>query len=149
MEDVAAGCPTLAFRSREEIKFMVLTGLRRIAAVGMIVVAALGTAAGPASAGPKTARAAASPSCYVSNQHLYCSNVRHTPMYEHRSYNSAVVEYLESSFSYFECWGYGDTHAGGNNVWYWTQGDVVAHWGNVPASVVWTPYDPPAGMKQC
>ncbi len=131
---------------------MSVRGLRRIAVVGLIVTAALATVAGPTSAAPRTAKAstaAAAADCYVSNQHLHCSNVQHTRMYAHRSFNSEVVEYLETSYSYFECWGRGDYHSGGNNVWYWTQGDVVGDWGNVPASVVWTPVDPPAGMKEC
>ncbi|NYE40615.1 hypothetical protein [Streptomyces fulvorobeus] len=56
---------------------------------------------------------------------------------------------LETPWSVFNCWGHGDRHSGGNDIWYWTMGDLFARWGNVPASVVFTSQDPPAGMDQC
>ncbi|WP_221352154.1 hypothetical protein [Streptomyces beigongshangae] len=129
-----------------------------IATTAVTVMATIGSlaASGPAHATPSKEhiRAAAgqeplSADCYTSGGKLYCSNVAHTPMYEHRSYSSRRVEYLETPWSTFNCWGYGDQHSGGNDIWYWAQGDVVGDWGNVPASVVFTPYDPPAGMDQC
>lgn len=55
---------------------------------------------------------------------------------------------LNTSFSWFQCWGRGDNHPGGNNVWYWTQLDN-GQWGNVPAVDVHTSVDPAPGLRQC
>ncbi|MFI8193411.1 hypothetical protein ACIF8T_32340 [Streptomyces sp. NPDC085946] len=103
------------------------------------------TAAGPASARP----AGEAAECGVrSDGRLWCGNRAGAKGYEHRSYSSAVRGPLNTSFSWFACWGPGDHHAGGNNVWYWTQLDN-GQWGNVPAVDVHTPVDPAPGLRQC
>ncbi|MFG3013888.1 hypothetical protein ACGFZB_26345 [Streptomyces cinerochromogenes] len=104
------------------------------------------TAAGPASAKPAGQAAA---ECGVrSDGKLWCGNRVGAKGYEHRSYGSAVRGPLNSSFSWFACWGPGDPHGGGNNIWYWTQLDN-GQWGNVPAVDVYTPVDPAPGLRQC
>ncbi|MEU2060949.1 hypothetical protein [Streptomyces sp. NPDC013455] len=112
------------------------------------------TAAGPASAkpaGPASAKPAgqAAAECGVrSDGKLWCGNRAGAKGYEHRSYSSAVRGPLNTSFSWFACWGPGDYHGGGNNIWYWTQLDN-GQWGNVPAVDVYTSVDPAPGLRQC
>ncbi|MEV7615561.1 hypothetical protein [Streptomyces sp. NPDC089799] len=108
----------------------------------------LATAAAPAVAAPNTGTAAAAECGVRSDGRLWCGNRSGAKGYEHRSYNSAVRGPLNTSFSWFQCWGYGDRHGGGNNVWYWTQLDN-GQWGNVPAVDVHTSVDPAPGLRQC
>lgn len=69
---------------------------------------------------------------------------------------SAQAGTLYSTESWFVCWTTGRMHAGGNRVWYYTQGDV-SHpdhrdrraWGFVPAVFVNAVTDPVPGMPQC
>jgi len=69
--------------------------------------------------------------------------------------NSLVSAKLDTNPSWFVCYVRGDWHAGGNNVWYRTQGDrIVGYpgayaWGFVPAVNVWTSTDPWPGMPVC
>lgn len=55
---------------------------------------------------------------------------------------------MDSTSSWFLCWVHGDQHAGGNDIWYYTQGDRVdSHpewhaWGFMPAVNVHTTNDP-------
>lgn len=126
-----------------------------LAAAAMSVTSALALT-GPAQATPESTKPAtadtlrAAAECYVDGDGmLHCGNERNTPLKEHRSYSSTTVDWVETTFSVFACWGYGDHHEGGNNIWYWTNGDHYGRWGNAPASWVYTSVDPPAGMKQC
>src|SRR6185295_2293109 len=65
-----------------------------------------------------------SSSCGVqSDKLLHCNNQAHSTMYAQPTFNSAVVDHLESTNSWFKCWGTGDKHSGGNTTWYYTQGD--------------------------
>jgi len=112
------------------------------------------TVAAPAEATPaghaaKTAHAAPAAECGVrSDAKLWCGNRVGAKGYEHRSYGSGVRGTLTTGFSWFQCWGPGDTHLGGNNVWYWTKLDN-GQWGNVPAVDVHTSVDPAPGLRQC
>ncbi|HVH44282.1 MAG TPA: PEP/pyruvate-binding domain-containing protein [Labilithrix sp.] len=69
---------------------------------------------------------------------LRCPNAPNTPMRAQPSSQSAVVNTLRTTTSWFTCWTTGELHAGGNKTWYWTQGDDNANWGFVPASALST-----------
>lgn len=64
---------------------------------------------------------------------LHCDNAANTPMFAGPSSSSEVVNHLRSSFSWFQCWGTGELHAGGNTTWYRTLGDANPTTGWVPA----------------
>jgi len=55
---------------------------------------------------------------------------------------------MNSTSSWFVCYVHGQPHAGGNDIWYYTQGDrVTSHpeyhaWGFMPALYVHTVHDP-------
>jgi hypothetical protein len=49
------------------------------------------------------------------------------------SLSSGVVNHLATTYSWFDCWGTGDRHAGGNTTWYHTIGDDNPNAGWVPA----------------
>ncbi|MFF3087729.1 hypothetical protein OG749_45070 [Streptomyces nojiriensis] len=120
-------------------------------ALGLATVAlAAGTATvtGPAQATPATAKTAAAECGVRADGKLWCGNRVGAKGYEHRRYNSAVRGPLNTSPSWFQCWGRGDQHAGGNNVWYWTQLDN-GQWGNVAAVDVHTSVDPAPGLREC
>ncbi len=62
--------------------------------------------------------------CSVHSDHkLWCTNNKAT-MYSQPSGSSGAVDELQSTYSWFDCWGTGDRHAGGNTTWYHTYGDV-------------------------
>ena len=74
------------------------------------------------------------PSCNVHGDHrLYCGNTPGAAMYGADNFASGVVNRLRSSTSWFDCWGTGERHAGGNTTWYHTLGDDNGNWGWVPA----------------
>ncbi|GHE48152.1 MULTISPECIES: hypothetical protein [Streptomyces] len=112
------------------------------------------TVAAPAQATPARHTAAAAPAaaaaeCGVrADARLWCGNRVGAKGYVHRSYGSGVRGTLTTGFSWFQCWGRGDTHLGGNNVWYWTKLDN-GQWGNVPAADVHTRVDPAPGLREC
>ncbi|MBF6056064.1 hypothetical protein GO002_29980 [Streptomyces eurocidicus] len=83
-----------------------------------------------------------------SDGRLYCGNRAGARGYADRSYRSATRGTLVGTFSWFACWGHGDPHPGGNDIWYWTQLDNGA-WGNVPAVDVNTGQDPAPGLRAC
>jgi hypothetical protein len=70
---------------------------------------------------------------------LYCTNLVGAAMYATPSLSGAVVNHLRMSYSYFECWGTGDLHAGGNTTWYRTLGDDTPDRGWLPAVDLNTP----------
>ncbi|TMQ89185.1 hypothetical protein ETD83_39105 [Actinomadura soli] len=68
----------------------------------------------------------------------------------------AKVAVLETDPSWFICWTRGEPHSGGNDVWYYTQGDRVTAmpglygWGYVPASDLRADRAPdPAITRRC
>ncbi len=95
------------------------------------------------------------PGCSVHDDgRLYCTNAADSTMYAAPSFGSAAVNTLRSSSSWFDCWGTGDLHAGGNTTWYHTLGDDNGNWGWVPAVDLSTPdsldADPSAqGLARC
>ncbi|WP_028798341.1 hypothetical protein [Streptomyces purpureus] len=138
-------------------------GPRAAAAHSDVRTAAVRTAA----AGPFTAQG----SCTYRNVSHYdaytkrtwtsdwvCGNRAGAPLYACGSFISAcpVIGWLDTSPSWFVCWGRGAWHNGGNNIWYYTKGDRMASgeaghhgWGFIPAVDVWTSTDPWPGMTEC
>ena len=114
-----------------------------------VVALVVGVAATTVATLPTSAHA--NPSCNASNGALYCGNDAPTNIYSAPAISSSVVDTLESNPSSFKCYVYGEQHSGGNNVWYYTNGDVTSAWGYVPAAAVWTPTgsDPFAGVDAC
>ncbi|MCW7537872.1 peptidoglycan DD-metalloendopeptidase family protein [Aquabacterium sp. A7-Y] len=89
------------------------------------------------------------------SQSWYCGNDASAPMFAGPNPASRVAT-LQSRQSWFVCWRRGDAHAGGNDVWYYTQGDSAAAgwearrgWGYVPAVALATSVDPDPGMPEC
>ncbi|MEU6998294.1 hypothetical protein [Nonomuraea sp. NPDC046570] len=127
---------------------MSLARATTIVLTSAVVLGATLTAA-PATASAPAAQSARAADCSVwADGRLHCGNKRGAKGYEHRSYRSAVRGTLTTTFSWFQCWGPGDHHPGGNNVWYWTKLDN-GQWGNVPAVDIYTPVDPAPGLRQC
>jgi hypothetical protein len=68
-----------------------------------------------------------------------CPNRPRVGVYEKAGFGTEVAV-LETDPSWFICWTRGQSHEGGNDVWYYTQGDRVTAmprlngWGYVPAS---------------
>jgi hypothetical protein len=81
-----------------------------------------------------TLGAGQSDACSVRNDHqLWCDNTAGAAMRSTPHLNATVVNHLRTSFSFFECWGTGDLHAGGNTTWYKTIGDDNSNLGWIPA----------------
>jgi len=84
-----------------------------------------------------------------------CSNVSGANVYE-RAGQGEVVGRLDSNPSWFVCWARGERHRGGNDIWYYTQGDhslarkELKAWGFIPAVNVHTGADPDPGItREC
>jgi hypothetical protein len=58
-----------------------------------------------------------------SDGRLFCNNTPGAALRATPRLSSAIVNHLRTTFSFFECWGTGDLHAGGNTTWYKTIGD--------------------------
>jgi len=139
-----------ASHSALEGKFVYKT-FRAVSAV-LMLVAFLGLYGAPASA-------AENPPCYAQNGHLYCGDEAPSPLYAAPSFGkedsrgafhpTPVVDTLTSNPSYFECWVEGEQHPGGNNIWYYTHGDVTGRGGYIPAANVYAPEDPFPGVTHC
>ncbi|NEA72026.1 hypothetical protein [Streptomyces sp. SID13588] len=85
----------------------------------------------------------------------YCGNDSGAPLYAGAN-NSTLVGWMDSTNSWFSCYRHGQQHAGGNDVWYYTQGDRSASgwqgrqaWGFMPAVNLWTSTDPSPGVPPC
>ncbi|WP_394842224.1 C39 family peptidase [Pendulispora brunnea] len=68
-----------------------------------------------------------------SDGRLYCNNTGGATMYASTTTSSSIVDHLRTTYSWFDCWGTGERHAGGNTTWYHTMGDDNGKWGWVPA----------------
>lgn len=85
---------------------------------------------------------------------LYCENAT-ADVFAGPQNHGTVVAKLVTTLSWFVCWETGDLHAGGNRVWYYTQGDRILNWpgrkgwGYVPAFYLWTEEDPFPGLPPC
>jgi len=89
-----------------------------------------------------------------SDKRLYCTNAGGAAMRSEPNLSSTVVNHLRTTFSWFECWGTGQLHAGGNTTWYKTLGDDNANRGWIPAVDIATSadfdHDPSAiGLPRC
>ncbi|MEU7650013.1 MULTISPECIES: hypothetical protein [Streptomyces] len=85
---------------------------------------------------------------------LYCANAP-GDLYGRPAFDAPVTGRLKTTQSWFVCYSIGEAHKGGNNVWYYTQGDEAVNlpgiqaWGNMPASSVLTSTDPFPGLPRC
>lgn len=57
------------------------------------------------------------------DRRLHCDNRAGAPLRSAASNQSAIVNTLRTTHSWFDCWTPGDRHAGGNTTWYHTTGD--------------------------
>jgi hypothetical protein len=132
-----------------------------LTAVLMLVVGgAVLTRATPANAGSCDGPRNESHTDYTGttfNQVWYCGNYGGSWMYVNPDFlESPVSGYMDSTWSWFACYKRGREHAGGNNVYYYSQGDRSAPgqewrhaWGYIPAVNVYTDVDPWPGMPEC
>jgi hypothetical protein len=94
-------------------------------------------------------------SCEVrSDRRLYCKNTAGAAMRAQPALDSLIVNRLRTTYSWFECWGTGEYHAGGNTTWYRTLGDDNANRGWIAGVDVGTSsefdHDPSAiGLPHC
>ncbi|WP_207939122.1 hypothetical protein, partial [Actinomadura darangshiensis] len=72
--------------------------------------------------------------------HLFqCPNRPRVAVYQEAGFGTEIAV-LETDPSWFICWTRGRPHSGGNDIWYYTQGDRATRmpelngWGYVPAS---------------
>ncbi|MBM7171207.1 hypothetical protein JQK87_22940 [Streptomyces sp. G44] len=85
---------------------------------------------------------------------LYCANAP-GDLYGRPAFEAPVTGRLKTTQSWFVCYSIGEAHKGGNNIWYYTQGDETVNlpglqaWGNMPASSVLTSTDPFPGLPRC
>lgn len=87
-------------------------------------------------------------SCAMEGKTLVCGN-QVVDVHEHPWLNSPVVNRLLTTHSTFLCYWHGAPHSGGNDVWYYTEGDQSDAKGFVPASAVNTQTDPAPGLVEC
>ncbi|MFC3981699.1 hypothetical protein [Streptosporangium jomthongense] len=85
-----------------------------------------------------------------------CGNQTGAPVHATPDSSSPQVGVMDTAQSWFLCWTRGQQHGGGNNVWYYTQGDRVVSnperhgYGFVPALYLNTSLDPDdARLAQC
>ena len=88
--------------------------------------------------------------CSVHGDHkLYCSNTANAKLHWEPNYTSPVSGIMRTAYSWFTCWQHGQVHAGHNDVWYWTEGDIAQNgysgWGYMAAYNVKTTTDPRQG----
>ena len=55
-------------------------------------------------------------------KHWSCNNTGGARMYADANRNTHVA-WMDSTYSWFVCWRSGAAHEGGNNIWYYSQGD--------------------------
>ncbi|MFI0448816.1 hypothetical protein [Actinomadura sp. 6N118] len=84
-----------------------------------------------------------------------CSNHPNSALYEHPR-EGPKISFMYTKNSWFVCWVRGEKHAGGNDIWYYTQGDRSADkpeldaWGFMPASQLVTAKHPNPGVaREC
>jgi hypothetical protein len=110
----------------------------------------------------------AAPSCAESSQSFvdpntgltwtpvwYCGNRGGATLFETASHATPIGR-MNTPTSWFVCYRRGEPHQGGNDVWYYTQGDESLPgwesrkaWGYMPAADVYTSVDPFAGIVEC
>jgi hypothetical protein len=84
-----------------------------------------------------------------------CGNLKDSTIYEHAK-SGVRIGFMYSNPSWFACWTHGERHAGGNDIWYYTQADKSAErpelegWGFMPANRLITTRHPNPGVtRQC
>src|SRR4029450_6873172 len=89
------------------------------------------------------------------SRHWNCNNTGGARMYADANRNTHVA-WMDTTYSWFVCWRTGGAHEGGNNIWYYSQGDrsVPGYesrhaWGFMPAVDVSTTVDPHPELPQC
>ena len=90
----------------------------------------------------------------VFTQHWVCGNRANAPIYAAPHHDSGRSSTMRSTNSWFVCWVDGQEHRGGNNIWYYTQGDTTEEaslrgWGYMPAYSLYEDDDPWPGMPRC
>ena len=85
----------------------------------------------------------------------YCGNDADAAIFETASFANKVAS-MSTVLSWFVCFRHGAVHPGGNDVWYYTQGDKIVPgwetrkaWGYMPAASVHTSTDPFPGIVEC
>jgi len=85
----------------------------------------------------------------------YCANDRGAALFEGAN-SRAQIGYMTTVDSWFVCFRHGEVHRGGDDVWYYTQGDgalpgwEARHaWGYMPSFYVRASPHPSAGIPEC
>ncbi len=85
----------------------------------------------------------------------YCNNAAGASLFEAANHLTPIGV-MTTVFSWFVCYRHGEMHRGGNDVWYYTQGDLPAPgwearkaWGYMPAFSVFAGSDPFPGIVEC
>ncbi|MEV4183760.1 hypothetical protein AB0J28_20260 [Streptosporangium canum] len=117
-----------------------------------IAVAAAAALLAPTAPTASATAEAASALCFVrADGWLYCENDAPEKLWGGYTKPSPVNlrDYLYTNQSTFKCWAHGTLHNGGNDIWYYAQGDKYGNWGWLAAQNVHTLVDPPARMNKC
>jgi hypothetical protein len=87
------------------------------------------------------------------DQRLHCDNTPGVEVHRGPHYDSPVTGILQASHSWFSCWEHGDPHAGDNDIWYRTRGNVFKNGFNgigfMPAYEVQASVHPAPGLQRC
>lgn len=103
------------------------------------------------------APAAHADNCSGGSSGMNCGNYAPTALLNHSCYEPSPscgtrvfqVDTLRTTYSWFKCYVHGEKHSGGNDVWYYTNGDDSGNYGYIPASRVFTNVDPAPGLPHC
>jgi hypothetical protein len=128
-----------------------------VAVIGL-AVSGVGLSAGSAQAADCTKKtmSVSDPNTGQSWSSVYtCGNTGGAALYL-GSNPANVIGWMDSTTSWFVCYARGAQHSGGNNIWYYTQGDRYASgysarnkWGYMPAVNLTTTTDPNPGVPMC
>src|SRR5262245_20403767 len=135
--------------------FRVLTATVALIA-GLAVDAIASTPAHAAACTQQTGVSVSDPNTGWSwSSYWWCPNAANAYMYGDATPNTPTAR-MVSTNSWFVCYRRGWVHAGGNDVWYYSKGDIVEPlrddrqaWGYMPAASVGTHIDPWPGIPQC
>ncbi|WP_459801796.1 hypothetical protein [Herbidospora sp. RD11066] len=143
-------------RSRPSWRLPVVAGA--VVAVALVAAFVPGLFAGadaPATCTAQTERIDDARRGLAWNGVFRCANTPEISVYEHPR-AGLVVGLLVTGTNWFVCWTRGEPHRGGNDIWYYTQGDhsaakkELAAWGFVPAFNLDTKADPDPGVaREC
>jgi hypothetical protein len=88
-----------------------------------------------------------------SDSRLYCGNTHDAKLYQDPNYTSPVTGVMQSTYSSFICWQYGQVNPRQNDIWYWAKGNTAQNgysgWGYMSAYDVKTTTDPVPGLPEC